>query len=150
DLQPVLLEDAQAVGDVVVVVPAAGVQVLGGDRDLQAVVAPGGRMRGDLLEREIAPLSGEQGVRMSHGGGAPSGDEVGSQRVTVAPSAASEAMIASSTRCSVRPSAKSGEKPAPAPSVPSPIAASRSRAWFENAFSQPSTWPCGHQASRYG
>src|SRR5699024_3658780 len=153
-LQPVLLQDPQPLGDVVVVVPAGGIEMLTGDGDLEAVVPPAGRQLGDLLQGEIGPLAGEQGVRMRHGG---TGSFVGVgvrsvQRETVAPSAASEAMIASSTRCRASPSEKSEEKRAAGASgagLPA-IATSRSRAWLLKAFSQPSTWPCGHHASRYG
>src|SRR5690625_7283911 len=67
DLQAVLLEDAEALGDVVVVVPAAGVEMLAGDGDLQTGVAEGRGMTGDLVEGQIGPLAGEQGMRMRHG-----------------------------------------------------------------------------------
>src|SRR5690625_7783391 len=67
DLQAVLLEDAEALGDVDVVVPAAGVEMLAGDGDLQTVVAEGRGMTGDLVEGQIGPLAGEQGMRMRHG-----------------------------------------------------------------------------------
>src|SRR5690606_15288143 len=40
--EAMLLEDAEALGDVVVIVPAARVQVLAGDGDLEAVIAPAG------------------------------------------------------------------------------------------------------------
>src|SRR5699024_1272363 len=152
-LQPVLLQDPQPLGDVLVVVPAGGIEMLAGDGDLEAVVPPAGRQLGDLVQGEIGPLAGEQGVRKRHGGRAPSWTGVGvrsDHSATVAPAAASEAMISCSAGCWASPSAKSVEKRvAGASDTGSPaIASGRSRAWLLKACSQPSTWPCGHHASR--
>jgi hypothetical protein len=58
DLQPAL--------DVVVVVPAPGVEVLAGHGDLQPVVSPAGRQLGDLLERQVGPLAREEREALAH------------------------------------------------------------------------------------
>src|SRR5699024_12678806 len=76
-LPPLLLQDPQPLGDVLVVVPAGGIEMLAGDGELEAVVPPAGRQLGDLVQGEIGPLAGEQGVRMRHGGLAPSWPGVG-------------------------------------------------------------------------
>ena len=66
EAEPVLVEDRAPLGDVVVVVPAPRVEVLAGDGDLETVVAPAGRQLGDLRQRQVGPLAGEQGVRRAH------------------------------------------------------------------------------------
>src|SRR5699024_6346845 len=52
--------------------PAGGIEMPAGAAELEAVVPPAGRQLGDLVQGEIGPLAGEQGVRMRHGGQAPS------------------------------------------------------------------------------
>ncbi|MNY61868.1 hypothetical protein D3C86_1986050 [compost metagenome] len=66
DLQVVLLQDRELGFDVAGFVPAPGVQVVSGDGDFQAVVAPAGSESRDFLEGEVGPLAGEQGVRAGH------------------------------------------------------------------------------------
>ena len=66
DLEVVLLQHGEFGLDVAGFVPAPGVQVVPGDGDFQAVVAPAGGQSGDFLEREVGPLAGEQGVRAGH------------------------------------------------------------------------------------
>ena len=66
DLEVVLLQDGEFGFDVAGFVPAPGVQVVSGDGDFQAVVAPAGGQARDFLEGEVGPLAGEQGVRAGH------------------------------------------------------------------------------------
>ena len=67
DLEVVLVQDSQLGLDVAGFVPAPGVQVVAGDGDFQAVVAPAGGQFGDFLEGQVGPLAGEQGERAGHG-----------------------------------------------------------------------------------
>ena len=67
DLEVVLVQDGEPVGDVVVVGGAApDVQVVAPAGDLQAVEAPAGREPRDLLEGQVGPLAGEEGDGSSH------------------------------------------------------------------------------------
>ena len=66
DLEVVLLQHGEFGLDVAGFVPAPGVQVVAGDGDFQAVVAPAGGQARDFLEGQVGPLAGEQGVRAGH------------------------------------------------------------------------------------
>ena len=103
-LQAVTLEDVEPGLDVVGVLDRGPrVEVVAPAGDLEAVVAPAGCQRGDLLERQIGPLAGEQRDRTRHD-------------VTpvwwVVPSA-ELASTAARTRCTARPSANEGIGSAP-------------------------------------
>ena len=63
DLQVVLLQHGELGFDVAGFVPAPGVQVVSGDGDLQAVIAPARGKARDFLKGEVGPLAGEQGER---------------------------------------------------------------------------------------
>src|SRR5665647_3337186 len=66
DLEPVPVEDLDTAPQIgVVLCGSPHIQVLAGACDLQAVVAPLARVLGDLFEREIRPLAGEEGDRVS-------------------------------------------------------------------------------------
>src|SRR5690606_37728441 len=67
DLEVVLRQQVELALDVLVVVPAPGVEVVPPAGDLQPVVAPAGREPRHLLERQVGPLPGEEGDRSCHG-----------------------------------------------------------------------------------
>ncbi|MDQ0851659.1 hypothetical protein QFZ65_003597 [Arthrobacter sp. B3I9] len=66
DLEVVLFQHGELGLDVAGLVPAPGVQVVAGNGDLQAVVAPAGGEPRDFLEGQVGPLAGEEGERAGH------------------------------------------------------------------------------------
>ncbi|MCU1541367.1 MAG: hypothetical protein JWM01_2314 [Arthrobacter sp.] len=66
DLEVVLVQHGELGLDVAGFVPAPGVQVVAGDGDFQAVIAPAGGEFRDFLEGQVGPLAGEQGVGAGH------------------------------------------------------------------------------------
>src|SRR6476661_7307264 len=67
DLEVVLVKDFQLGVHVAGFIPAPGVQVVSGDGDFQAVVAPAGSQFRDFFEGQVGPLAGKQGERAGHG-----------------------------------------------------------------------------------
>ena len=128
--EAVAFKDVQLALHIGVVVPAPRVQVVTPAGNLQPVVPPLAGEPGHLLKRQVGPLAGKQGNWSCHVLSLPYSARTGTATRIQAESFSELRSTASSTRCTLSPSAKVG-----CGSVPATMPSTRSLTWWENPCS---------------